>query len=84
MFVNQSLLGSLGQISLHSLGSAGVRGALVETHRVAAVYGAVLGLSTNTSTTSTTSCNISGENCQKYRQPLPPLVLVVVWLEPPE
>ena len=60
MFVNQSLLGGLSQISLHSLGSAGIRGALVQAHRVTAVYGAVLGLSTNTSTTtSSTSCNIS-------------------------
>ena len=58
VFLNQSSLGSLSQISLHSLGSAGSRGALVETHRVAAVYGAVLSLATNTSTSTTSNMSV--------------------------
>ena len=59
MFLNQSSLGSRSQISLHSLGSAGIRGPLVETHRVAAVYGAVLSLATNTSSTTTTTATFN-------------------------
>ena len=59
VFVHQTLLGRLSQISLHSLGSAGIRGALVQAHRVAAVYGAVLSLGTNTSTSTSTTSNIS-------------------------
>ena len=64
VFLNQSSLGGLSEISLHSLGSAGIRGPRVQTHRVAAVYGAVLSLGANPSTTTSTSTtfNISGEN----------------------
>ena len=58
VFVHQTLLGRLSQVSLHSLGSAGSRRARMDTHRVGAVYGAVLGLATNTSTSTTSNMSV--------------------------
>ena len=55
VFVHQGLLGSLGEVSLNGLGSAGLRRSLVETHSVGAVYGAVLSLGTNSSSSTTSN-----------------------------